>query len=189
MSTLRSDPKKNAEWRLKSAKKAQEKAKEKALSKIKERASLGHGERRLKPQPIKRKPKPKPVAPEPLKASGRPVSPKRSARAQPVKSNEVKQKKVNKASLDRKSQKANRMKLYYQLRLEYLAKMPRCERCGDHATEIHHRSGRTGNNLYLNFMAICRPCHNHVHANITESKKLGYLLPPVSSKFNLPQKG
>lgn len=50
---------------------------------------------------------------------------------------------------------------YTVLRREFLAEHPACERCGQRATDVHHRAGRGPNLLRVDlFAALCRPCHD-----------------------------
>lgn len=69
-------------------------------------------------------------------------------------------------------------KEYAKARKEYFEKVQgRCEACGGQATDIHHKSKR-GKNLSNKdtFMAICRLCHDKVHANPAWAKEKGYLI-------------
>jgi hypothetical protein len=60
-----------------------------------------------------------------------------------------------------------RLAKYYKLRLEYLNEHQRCEAnllgCSHYATEIHHKKSKIGEDLYNNFLAICRNCHRFIH--------------------------
>ncbi len=67
-----------------------------------------------------------------------------------------------------------------------------CERCeglfGIKFLDLHHKAGRAGSspnhegemerNLTnkATFMAICRDCHNWIHENPKESRKMGWLI-------------
>lgn len=44
--------------------------------------------------------------------------------------------------------------------------------------EVHHRSGRHGKNMMdeTTWLAVCRKCHNYIHANPKESRAKGFLL-------------
>lgn len=72
-----------------------------------------------------------------------------------------------------------RKKLYKILRKDYLKEHPKCEICGNEAGEIHHKSGRIGENLFNHFMAICRNCHVKIHDQMSheEAVEKGYILP------------
>lgn len=50
--------------------------------------------------------------------------------------------------------------------------------CFNYATEIHHKNGRNGKRLIdiQYFMAICRTCHEWIHANPKKARELGYLI-------------
>jgi len=69
-----------------------------------------------------------------------------------------------------------RLALYRKERTTFLTENPRCQKCGDKATEIHHKKGR---GIYTTdvstFMSICRKCHTWVHMNPELSRGLGYL--------------
>lgn len=69
-------------------------------------------------------------------------------------------KKIVKVSKKQKSRNAE----YMVLRNQYLEEHTTCEVCKlNLATEVHHKSGRIGDNLFKDFCAICRECHNLVH--------------------------
>lgn len=72
----------------------------------------------------------------------------------------------------------NQNKEYKVLRKEYLKENEMCERCNKFASEIHHKNGRNGTRLVDvdYFMAVCRKCHNYIHANPTESRQEGWLI-------------
>ena len=59
-----------------------------------------------------------------------------------------------------------RLQKYYILRDEYLKNHPLCEVCNkEKSTQIHHRKGRLGNNLFNYFLAICDEDHKKVEMN------------------------
>lgn len=60
-----------------------------------------------------------------------------------------------------------RQQHYYKLRKEYLNAHPTCEYegCTSPSQDIHHKTGRIGDNLFKNFMAICRYHHNLIHGH------------------------
>jgi hypothetical protein len=66
---------------------------------------------------------------------------------------------------------------YSKVRKEYLAEHPRCEICGQQATDIHHKK-RRGKHLLAKdtFMACCRPCHNRIESNPGWARENGYLI-------------
>lgn len=51
---------------------------------------------------------------------------------------------------------------------------------GRRAREVHHRAGRHGKNLLdeATWLAVCRKCHNWIHANANESRKRGFIIDP-----------
>ena len=63
-------------------------------------------------------------------------------------------------------------------RKNYLALKPFCEVCGCEATEIHHKKSRVEKMLLdiHYWMAVCRECHNEIHANPEYSYQMGYLI-------------
>lgn len=68
--------------------------------------------------------------------------------------------------------------LYKSSRELYLMCHPTCERCKmAEATDIHHKAGR---GIYLcnvtYFMAVCRPCHDWIHANMNQAEKDGHIV-------------
>jgi len=73
--------------------------------------------------------------------------------------------------------------VYSELRRVYLLANPFCmihgKKCQGNATDVHHTyNGADREKYYLDvktWMATCRTCHNNIHANPKESKKLGYL--------------
>jgi len=76
--------------------------------------------------------------------------------------------------------RAEKDKVYLQLRKEFLTKNPKCMICNfNKPTDIHHtRIGANRNKYYLEvdtWMALCRNCHNDVHDNPKKSRELGYI--------------
>lgn len=68
---------------------------------------------------------------------------------------------------------------YSKLREAFLVVKPFCEaklsNCTGKATDVHHKSGRVGEN-YLKiatWLAVCRPCHTWIEENPEEAKQLG----------------
>lgn len=76
--------------------------------------------------------------------------------------------------------KLKELNIYRKLRDLYLKEHPFCERCGNVATDLHHKITRQ---YHLNdvgvFCSLCRNCHDWVHENDGEARKQGFLL----SKF------
>jgi hypothetical protein len=88
---------------------------------------------------------------------------------------------VTKTFINRVSDKKKQKDVEYsKLRKLYLESHPFCEAklpgiCTAEATDIHHMSGKIGDD-YLdvnNFIALCRVCHVWVENNPTEAKELG----------------
>lgn len=70
-----------------------------------------------------------------------------------------------------------RHKRYHELREEYLKERPLCEVCGKNpSTEIHHKRGRVGKNLFQDFLAVDRDCHRRIEENPDWARKEGYIL-------------
>lgn len=80
--------------------------------------------------------------------------------------------------------KARENRLYSKLRLEFLKEHPFCQvhtirMIGgmEPSEDIHHSRGR-GNKLLTDtrfFLATCRVCHDWIHANGKEARRLGLL--------------
>ena len=67
---------------------------------------------------------------------------------------------------------------YRKKREIYLREHPICEVCGTSAaTEIHHVRGRHSGGFLdeKTFLAVCRYCHNKIHAYPKWAEELGYL--------------
>ena len=73
---------------------------------------------------------------------------------------------------------ASNLREYKKLRDKFIIENPNCERCGNEATDVHHKKGRIGNDLLdvSNFLSVCRTCHHWIENNVSEAKKLGYSL-------------
>ena len=68
-----------------------------------------------------------------------------------------------------------RLEKYYELRELYLISHPICQVCGKNiATDIHHMSGRLGEALFNDFLAVDRSCHSWIETHPIEAKELGY---------------
>lgn len=76
---------------------------------------------------------------------------------------------------DTQKQRTNK---YLQKRKEWLKQYPKCqvEGCTRLATQIHHKSGRIGNNLYKNFLSVCTEHHHMIEENPAWAKEQGYSL-------------
>lgn len=74
--------------------------------------------------------------------------------------------------------RSREMKIYAKLRKELLSQFPACQVCGKRkSTDCHHKSKRGKN--YLNvetFMAVCRSCHDRIHANPKWARENGLLI-------------
>lgn len=69
----------------------------------------------------------------------------------------------------------DRTKRYSKLRALYLNKHQICEVCNHkQATEIHHKRGRDGDNLFNHFLAVCRDCHQMIETNPHTAYKNGW---------------
>ena len=90
-------------------------------------------------------------------------------------------KKGRKRLAPRSKKRAIQNKEYLRLRKEFLGAHPYCEtwrgtECCLRSTDIHHVHGR-GKNLcnVKTWLAVCRPCHNWIHARGKEARALGLL--------------
>ena len=70
---------------------------------------------------------------------------------------------------------------YNALKPAFFEENPNCKRCADKglerpANDPHHTGGRTGKRLadFSKIIALCRQCHDWVHANPREAMKAGY---------------
>ena len=81
---------------------------------------------------------------------------------------------IKKVSDKRKVQEVT----YKLLRKQYLTAIPKCEVCGNVATEIHHKNGREGERLndQTYFMSVCRSCHTYIHENPAEARTKEWLI-------------
>lgn len=67
---------------------------------------------------------------------------------------------------------------YTKIRAVYLERHPVCERCKKaKSQEIHHKAGRYCKLLcdYRMFAAICRECHEWIHANGRQARADGWI--------------
>lgn len=90
--------------------------------------------------------------------------------------NKTKNYTLKKTKINKKSPKQkNREREYLKLRKEYLKNNKICEICKIAvATDMHHKKGRIGDNLFKDFLAVCRNCHTFVEENPKIAKELGY---------------
>lgn len=66
-------------------------------------------------------------------------------------------------------------KEYSFLRKQFLVRFPICQCCGmKHSTEIHHKAGRDGDNLFKYFLAVCRTCHIRIEEQPIWAKENGH---------------
>ncbi len=86
--------------------------------------------------------------------------------------------------------RAKQYREYDKVKGAYLALHPQCERCKNKkSTDIHHKAGRVGQWLckYEYFAALCRECHDWVHANGRDARKLGWIIDIVHALPNPDQ--
>jgi len=70
-------------------------------------------------------------------------------------------------------------KVYQQRRAVHLIRFPTCVVCEVNAsTEVHHSAGRVKDLLTdpAYFFAVCRSCHEYIHANPAWAYEQGFLL-------------
>ncbi len=70
-----------------------------------------------------------------------------------------------------------RTKEYQDKRDVYLKQNPICEFPGCNSVDIecHHKGGRIGDNLFHNFMSVCREHHAYIHSHPVQAKIEGWL--------------
>ena len=81
---------------------------------------------------------------------------------------------INKESNQQKVRKGK----YFQLRDEYMKLHPICEYpfCSKISTELHHKAGRIGKNMFKYFMACCSEHHSLIHQFPAISFENGWLI-------------
>lgn len=85
----------------------------------------------------------------------------------PIKSN----KRINKKS----PSFLKRHNKYMLLRNLFLEEFKICQACNSsESTEVHHKAGRDGDNLFKDFLAVCRSCHDKIENNPIWAKEQGY---------------
>lgn len=67
----------------------------------------------------------------------------------------------------------------------------RCEArtadCVDAAQVFHHRKSRSSKDQRpVNGLHVCDPCHKHIHANVTKSRLMGWIVPSWSDPAEVP---
>jgi len=68
-----------------------------------------------------------------------------------------------------------RTKRYLKLRSTFMANNPICQCCNlEKSTELHHKQGRIGDNLFNHFLALCNGCHVRIELNPDWAKENGY---------------
>lgn len=75
--------------------------------------------------------------------------------------------------------KAKDMRLYGEKRKAFLKLYPVCHVCGKKkSVDVHHMRGRLGGALLddATWAAVCRICHDHIHAHPSEARAKGWLL-------------
>lgn len=75
--------------------------------------------------------------------------------------------------------RAKDMKTYSAQRKVFLEEKPSCEVCnGAYSCDVHHKAKRGGSN-YLDvttWLAVCRGCHQKIHAAPAWARANGYLV-------------
>lgn len=77
--------------------------------------------------------------------------------------------------------------LYSVSRQQFLSRNPFCkarlEGCTNHATDVHHKAGRSKNYLdVLTWLAVCRTCHQWIELHPKEAKELGYSISRIQDE-------
>lgn len=81
----------------------------------------------------------------------------------------------------RSQKRSKEERLYSGKRVIFLQEHPMCNAhipgiCTQHATDVHHKAGRTGS-LYLDethWVALCRACHSYIEAHPKEAREMGF---------------
>jgi hypothetical protein len=74
--------------------------------------------------------------------------------------------------------RARQLRAYAALAKTYLFEHPVCEVCRKTPSgQIHHVGGRIGNQLNItrDWLAICQPCHDRIHAHGAWAREQGFL--------------
>lgn len=77
--------------------------------------------------------------------------------------------------------RAKQLGFYRILRKGFLEANTHCQAkflcCSGSATQVHHKNSRVGDKLNdtRDFLAICAPCHLHLHAHPKQARLLGLL--------------
>lgn len=93
---------------------------------------------------------------------------------------------MKKTRLHRRSKKLqSEMRKYRKEKAEFLEKNIWCEfpasdgrpSCLNRSVDVHHINGREGKKLrdQSNWVAVCRFCHDYIHNNGKEARRLGIL--------------
>lgn len=79
--------------------------------------------------------------------------------------------------------RAKQLRLYTAKRALFLAEHPGCERCGQRATEVHHKAGRSGHRLLQDelWAALCHDCHQLITEQPAWAIAEGWSLPRVGA--------
>lgn len=91
--------------------------------------------------------------------------------------------------LPRTSKRQKLDSAYAILRMKYLKDHTMCEAhlsgCATYSSEIHHKKGR--GEYFLDsstWLAVCRPCHQHIELNPKEAKELGFSVERLKKEDN-----
>lgn len=72
-----------------------------------------------------------------------------------------------------------RDRIYYRNKNLFMEEHQMCQcGCGRQARDLHHKAGRSGENYTdpTTFMAVCRTCHDWIHANPSKARERGWLV-------------
>ena len=80
--------------------------------------------------------------------------------------------------------RAKELRHYSAQRLAFLKLRPYCQTCHSRnlnaarATDVHHTAGRNGKHLNdeARWLAVCRPCHDHIHRHPGWARAMGFLV-------------
>ncbi len=84
----------------------------------------------------------------------------------------------------RSKKQSQRLALYAKCRASYFESHRKCEveGCTNVATEIHHKGGRDGDNLFKHLLAVCREHHQFIENNPLWAKEEGYSISRLANE-------
>lgn len=82
------------------------------------------------------------------------------------------------------SEKRKKINEQYKVeRIKFLTDKPVCEVCRvAPSTDVHHKAGRIGDNMFKHWLACCRLCHQKIEENPKWALENGYMMKRFSSE-------